>query len=170
MAFQEGIELNRLQAHRSTDRYDARITACSRPVSQISTTDQAAEAELTQHLRFVLPDSETNSTQDTTEIASSSTDRSPLVFFQIAKSTDKENVRTTTRKQKASVPWTLRQASLLGLITFLVALIVALEVLHYYSNKNQGLVTADEDTTYLWKYFPTASKWIGVYLGGPWSD
>jgi hypothetical protein len=44
------------------------------------------------------------------------------------------------------------------LIAFLVALIVTLEVLYRFSNNNQGLVTAEQDASYLWKYLPTASK------------
>jgi hypothetical protein len=68
-----------------------------------------------------------------------------------------EVTQTSSSKHTASVPWTLRRLSLLGLGASLVALVVALEILHFLSDKNQGLVTTDQDATYLWKYLPTAS-------------
>jgi hypothetical protein len=140
MASQEEIELSRLRVHRFPDHYTARAGATSRPVSQISTIDQAsesAEAELVQYPTSIFPDSWSPEEEEEQE----------------------QDAPTLTRKQSASVPWTLRRLSLLGLIAFLIALIVALEVLYFFSNKNQGLVSADRDATYLWRYLPTASKW-----------
>jgi hypothetical protein len=159
MASQEGIELSRLRVHRFPDHYTTKAGATSRPVSQISTTDQAsesAEAELVQH-----PSSTSSgpdyAIQDTSDVVSPSNAKSPLIFPQNIDPPEEERIRTTTRNRKTFVPWTLRRLSLLGLIVFIIALIVALEVLHFYSNQNQGLVTADQDATYLWKYLPTAS-------------
>jgi hypothetical protein len=164
MASAEGIELSRLRAHRFSDHYVTREGATSRPVSQLSTTDQAsesAEAQLAQHPPSVFPGSD-YTTQDASDAISSSNDKSPLILPQTAyppeTGEEGEYVQTPTNKRAKFVPWTLRRLSLLGLIAFLATLIVALEVLHYYSNKNQGLVTADQDATYLWKYLPTASE------------
>jgi hypothetical protein len=168
MASEPDIELRRLRAHRFPDHYANRAGATSRFVSQASTTDQASEsieAGLTKHASSILRGSD-YTVQDTSEIAFSSNDKSPLISQQPVNSSEAKvdnednDVRTPTRKSRASVPWPLRRLSLLGLIAFLVALIVALEVLHYSSNKNQGLVTADQDAAYLWKYLPTASEII----------
>jgi hypothetical protein len=166
MASQERIELSRLRARRFPDHYANRAGGTSRPVSQISTTDQASESNevgLIQLAPSVFLDSN-HATQDSSEIAFSSNDESPLIFqrpvnpSEAREDNEDNDVRTPTRKPRASVPWTLRRLSLLGLIAFLITLIVALEVLHYLSNKNQGLVTADQDAAYLWKYLPTASE------------
>jgi hypothetical protein len=165
MASQEEIELSRLRVHRFPDHYTARAGATSRPVSQISTIEQAsesAEAELVQHPSSTFPGPD-YIIQDTSDVVSLSNAKAPLIFSRNIETPEEgeEGVRTTTGNRKTSVPWTLRRISLLGLIAFLIAIIVALEVLHYLSNKYQGLVTADQDATYLWKYFPTASKTIG---------
>lgn len=63
-------------------------------------------------------------------------------------------------RSKTFVPWTLRLSSLLVFIGFLAALISTLEVLVHLSDKRQGLATSTEDEGYLWKYYPTASKWL----------
>jgi hypothetical protein len=159
MAFQGGIELSRLRAHRFPDHYVTRGRATSRPVSQTSTPDQAsgyAGAEFAQPSPSTLPGS-IYTTQDASQNIPSSNDKYPLIFPQRAESPD-QGVGTSTGKRTSSVPWTLRRRSLLGLIAFLVALIVTLEVLYRFSNNNQGLVTAEQDASYLWKYLPTASK------------
>jgi hypothetical protein len=167
MASQEGIELGRLRARRCPDHHSTRTGATSGPVSQISATDQTSEsteAELTHHPSSTLPGSE-YTIQDTSETGFLSSDKSPLIVTQAANAAEGEeegeDPRASPGKSRDSVPWTLRRLSLLGLIAFLIALIAALEVLHYFSKKNQGLVTtdpADQDATYLWKYLPTASE------------
>jgi hypothetical protein len=151
MASQEEIELSRLRVHRFPDHYTTRAGATSRPVSQISTTDQdsdSAEAELDQQPSSIFPDSWSPEEEE-----------------------QEQDVPILTGKQSTSVPWTLRRLSLLGLIAFLIALIVALEVLYFLPNKNQGLISADRDATYLWRYLPTASKWNRLCCdhGGSWT-
>jgi hypothetical protein len=165
MASQEGIELSRLRARRCPDHYSTRTGATSRPVSQISTIDQASEsAELTHHPASTIP-APVYTTQDTSEIGFLPSDKSPLIVLQAANTAEAEeegeDLRASPGKGRDSVPWTLRRFPLLGMISFLIALIAALEVLHYFSEKNQGLVTtdpADQGATYLWKYLPTASE------------
>jgi hypothetical protein len=152
MASQEGIELSRLRVHRSPDHYVVREGTTSRSVSQLSTTDQipqSSEAELAQQPSSIFPGSDI-AVRDMDGLPSSSNDKSPLMQV------EEKDTRTSSDKQKATVPWTLRRTSLLGLIAFLAALVTTLEVLHHLSDKNQGLITAKEDATYLWKYLPTA--------------
>jgi hypothetical protein len=154
MDSQEGIELSRLRVHRFSDHYIARAGATSRPVSQISMTDQASDSAGPGLVRPSPPNFAGSDyiTQDASGMPSPSNDKLPLVADR------EEGMRTSTRRQDAAIPWTLRRTSLLGLIAFLAALIATLEVLHYLSNNNQGLATAKEDETYLWKYLPTAGK------------
>lgn len=167
MASQAGIEMNRLRVHRFPDHYVARVGATPRPVSQISTNDQAsesAEVELVQPSSSLFAGSD-HTIQHVSDAVSSLNDNSPLIASRPNNSLEPDeadDTRASTEKQKAAIPWTLRRTSLLGLITFLVALIVALEVSYRLSNKNQGFVTAKQDATYLWKYLPTASKWNPV--------
>jgi hypothetical protein len=152
MDSQEGIELSKLRARRFSDHYATRAGATSRPVSQASTTDQASESTgIPQHISPIFPGSDC-------EIAASSSDESPLVSEVGSPPGQSKDVRTPNEKRKDSIPWTLRRSSLLGLIAIVLALIAALEVLHHFSNKNQGLVTTDQNASYLWKYLPTASK------------
>jgi hypothetical protein len=161
MASQEDIELSTFRTHRSPDRHPTREGATSRPTS-LSTTGQGSvstEAGLAQESPSIFRGSDTTN-HNTSEVMSSTSDKSPLISLKTAGSSEK-HVRTTNGKRTAAFPWTLRQCSLLGLIAFLIALIVTLEVLHHFSNKNQGLVTADQDAAYLWKYLPTASKTTG---------
>jgi hypothetical protein len=172
MASQEEIGLSRLRAHRFPDHYAKRAGATSRSVSQIWMTDRACEsteAGITQHTSSIFPGSN-DAIQDTSEIAFSPSDKSPLIPQRSADSREAEakEVKIPTRNQRASIPWTLRRLSLLGLVAFLIALIAALEVLHYFSNKNLGLVTTDPtnpDATYYWKYLPTASETSGPHQG-----
>jgi hypothetical protein len=72
MASQEEIELSRLRVHRFPDHYTARAGATSRPVSQISTIEQAsesAEAELVQHPSSTFPGPD-YTIQDTRDVVS----------------------------------------------------------------------------------------------------
>jgi hypothetical protein len=55
------------------------------------------------------------------------------------------------------IPWTLHRAHLTGLFMFLLGLIVALQIVYWHSEANQGLATATENIHYLWTYGPTAS-------------
>jgi hypothetical protein len=154
MASQEEFELSRLLDHR-LPADDARAGATILRGVHISTTDQAsgpAEAEFAQRSSSDDPGS-SHITQNASVITSSSNDNLPL------SPKEDEDVRTTRVKQRATVPWPLRRGPLLGLVAYLVALITALEVVYFLSNRNQGLVTTKQDTSYLWKYLPTASKW-----------
>lgn len=57
--------------------------------------------------------------------------------------------------------WTdfyLRPVFLISLSVFLTSIIAVLEVLHYISQHDQGLVTASEDMHYIWTYGPTFGK------------
>lgn len=60
----------------------------------------------------------------------------------------------------ARLPFVLRRTVLLGFSFCLVLLFLALELLQYFSNKNQGLVTADESKHYAWTYAPTAGNQV----------
>lgn len=51
-----------------------------------------------------------------------------------------------------------RPLFLMSLSALLMLMIVALEVLHHMSQRNQGLVTASEDMHYAWTYGPTFGK------------
>ena len=154
MTSQEGIELSRLMPPRSSDHHVTRAGATRRPVFATSTTESSsepAEPESTRPSPHHLPDSN-YTIQHATGVDSTSNDKSPLI-------PDGEEIpRSPIGRRKTSIPWTLRRLPLLGLVTFLVVLIVALEVLYHFSNKNQGLMTASQDAAYLWKYLPTASK------------
>lgn len=55
------------------------------------------------------------------------------------------------------IPWTLHRVHLAGLFIFLLGLIVALEIVYWHSEANQGLATATENIHYFWTYGPTAS-------------
>lgn len=57
--------------------------------------------------------------------------------------------------------WTdfyFRPLFLISLSVLLILMIVALEVLHYISQHNQGLVNASENMHYIWTYGPTFGK------------
>jgi hypothetical protein len=152
MAYQEGIELSRLHDYRHSN--EARAGASILPGSQTSTTGQASGPTGPGSVRRP-PSRNTGSNHDTQsaiDIASSSNDNSPLI------PEGEDDVQITTGKQRPSVPWTLRRASLLGLIAYLLVLIAALEIVHSLSDKNQGLITAEQSTSYLWKYLPTAGR------------
>jgi hypothetical protein len=160
MASQERIELSTFRTHRSTDRHITREGATSRP-TYLSKTGQGSvstEAGLARDFPSIFPGSETT-THNTSEVISSTSDMSPLISLKTAGSSEKHE-RTTNGRRTVAFPWTLRRRSLLGLIAFQLALVISLEVLYHVSNKNQGLVTADQDATYLWKYLPTASKMV----------
>ncbi|KAL2279073.1 hypothetical protein FJTKL_13650 [Diaporthe vaccinii] len=65
--------------------------------------------------------------------------------------------------------WTdfyFRPLFLISLSVFLVLMIAALEVGHYISQHNQGLVTASEDMHYVWTYGPTLVLTIVAALWG----
>lgn len=64
--------------------------------------------------------------------------------------------------------WTdfyFRPLFLISLSVFLVLMIAALEVGHYISQHNQGLVTASEDMHYVWTYGPTLGNFQSTRLG-----
>ena len=166
MVSQEAMELNEFLDH---DHNIARAEPNARSVSPLSRKDQASgldEPELIRPSSPILRRSG-HATQNTHGLASSPNNiyhkfsdsvKVPLVTSRSNESAEENAVRKSTTKRTVSVPWTLRRISLLALVAFLIALIVALEVLHSFSDKNQGLVTAKEDASYLWKYLPTASK------------
>ncbi|KEQ75647.1 hypothetical protein M436DRAFT_62036 [Aureobasidium namibiae CBS 147.97] len=148
MTSQEDIELSRLMLPRPSDHHVARAGATPRPVSAASTTESSSEPAVPE-----LPRPSSHHLSDsnyTIQNASASNDKSPLILD------GGEHPRSPSRRKKTSDPWTLRRLPLLGLVTFIVMLIVALEVLYHFSNKNHGLVAAKQDAAYLWKYLPTA--------------
>lgn len=160
MTSQDEIELRGLSGHRFPDHV-ARAGANAQPSTQISTTKQTSGHAESGSVR---PSSTiitvyNHTIQDASEFASSSSDSSPLMSPRVTESPGQTIVRGQTCKQRATVPWPLRPGPLLGLVTYLIGLITALEVLRFLSDRNQGLVTAREDASYLWKYLPTASKW-----------
>jgi hypothetical protein len=155
MSSQEAIELGLL------NHDGVRAGATTQPVSPVSSGNrdfEPTELRLVQPSSSIFPTSDRN-VQNAQRIPSWSNDRAPLRASRIPSSDEEGDDRTPAGVRKRCIPWTLRRTSLLGLIAFLIALIVALEVLHFFSNKNQGLVTADQDASYLWKYLPTASKY-----------
>lgn len=59
--------------------------------------------------------------------------------------------------------WTefyFRSLFLVPLSVLLILMIAALEILHYMSQNNQGLVTATEDMHYAWTYGPTFGNFL----------
>ena len=55
-------------------------------------------------------------------------------------------------------PSVLYRLPLTALVAFFVATLAALEVLHHFSSKNNGLQEADPKDYYLWTYGPTGGK------------
>jgi len=53
-------------------------------------------------------------------------------------------------------PLILHKPVLLGLALLFLLMIVALEILYYFSNRNQGVSTGNPNDHYLWTYGPTA--------------
>ena len=160
MTSQDEIELRGLSGHRFPDHV-ARAGATAQPSPQISTTKQTSGHAESGSVRpsSTMISVYNHSIQDTSEFASSSSDSLPLMSPRVTESPGQKIVRGETGKQRATIPWPLRPGPLLGLVTYLIGLITALEVLRFLSDRNQGLVTAREDASYLWKYLPTASKW-----------
>jgi hypothetical protein len=76
---------------------------------------------------------------------------------------EKDHTPAVAKQRMVLPPWTLRKAPLLGYITFLITLLVIMETLYFLSNKYQGLMTSGKNDYYLWKYCPTAGKWILDY-------
>jgi hypothetical protein len=173
MAPQKSIELSRLLDRRVLDLNIARAGTTAHSVPWISSTEQASgytqpESEVARSSLLMRPNTD-HCTKHTYDITSSSNDihqepsdpkKVPLITsWSTGLSEDKEDIQTPASRQTTSAPWTLRRTSLLGLIACLIALVVILEVLHLLSDKNQGLLTAEQNASYLWKYLPTASKW-----------
>jgi len=72
--------------------------------------------------------------------------------------TEKNHEPELTEQRTVLPPLSLRTLPLLGFVSFLIILVVVLEVLYFVSNKHQGLMTSGKNAYYLWKYCPTASK------------
>jgi hypothetical protein len=83
---------------------------------------------------------------------------SPPAFQTSASLIEKQHGTPSDSRRTVLPPWTLRKVSLLAFIGCLLVFVVVLEVLHYMSNKHQGLATSGEKDYYLWKYCPTASE------------
>jgi len=163
MASWETVELSRLSDHCFAENV-ARARATTQPRPQNSTTNQSSgsvEPGLVRPSPRIFPPSD-HTIQDVSEAVSPSDDRSPLITSQVTESLGESILRRRTGKHRATIPWPLRRGPLLGLIAYLTALIIALELLRFLSDRNQGLVTAREDASYLWKYLPTASKYRRV--------
>jgi hypothetical protein len=170
MVSQGAIELGRPLDINLPNLNVARAGTDKRSVSSLSMKDQTSGLEGPESARKYSPMLSRSgyTTPDTHDVDSSSKNTRQKVSglikvpFITSRSTEisegGDNSRTPPDKQMAYVPWTLRRLSLLGTVAFLIALIIALEVLHYLSDRNQGLVTAKESASYLWKYLPTASK------------
>lgn len=58
----------------------------------------------------------------------------------------------STTTTKTWTPVSLHRMVLLGYAVLFIVIIVALEVLNYLSNRNQGLATVSENLYYLWKF------------------
>ncbi|KAL1616576.1 hypothetical protein SLS54_008311 [Diplodia seriata] len=65
---------------------------------------------------------------------------------------------------KLSAPTHLRPAVLLGHALAFALIIAALEVLDYFSRRNNGIATVDEKYYYFWKYGPTFCKYLANLL------
>jgi hypothetical protein len=84
---------------------------------------------------------------------------SSLIHVHLIDSASPAPQSTLPCKQKALAPRSLRWTSLLGLIGFVASLITILEVISHFSKKNQGIAASTNNTQYIWKYCPTASKY-----------
>ncbi|KAI8954279.1 hypothetical protein F4801DRAFT_595692 [Xylaria longipes] len=77
-----------------------------------------------------------------------------------------ENQLDSAYKKQEWRPQYLRQTVLLPSIFLCVSLIIAVELLFWYSRKNHGFPKSDNSLHYLWKYGPTA---ILTVIGSVWT-